>query len=92
MKFLNKKRSGIDMYNFKVGDYVAFSWRQYCYDRYPNIILDYEEDLILKGTIKEVRTKKFLFFKMENPSYKVCNCWVKTIKPILKVKDGEIIE
>ena len=92
MKFLNKKRSGIDTHDFKVGDYVAFSWRQHCYDRYPNIILDYEEDLILKGVIKEVKTKKFFFFKMENPSYKVCNCWVKTIKPVLKVRDGEIIE
>ena len=90
MKFSNNKRNNI--HDFKVGDYVAFSWRQHCYDRYPNIILDYEEDLILKGVIKEVKTKKFLFFKMESPSYKVCNCWVKTIKPILKVKDGEIIE
>ena len=63
MKFSNKKRSDIDMYNFKVGDYVAFSWRQYCYDRYPNIILDYEEDLILKGFIKEVKTKSFSFSK-----------------------------
>lgn len=51
------------MIKYKVGDYVAFSWRQYCYDRYPNIILDYEEDLILKGVIKGVKTKSFSFSK-----------------------------
>lgn len=69
--------------NIKVGDYVAWDFRQHCFDNGASIGF-ITPKTIFKGYVTKIKTHDF-FFKRDHPLYKVNGVWVRKVKPIITV-------
>lgn len=77
--------------NIKVGDYVAWNFRQHCFDKGASIGLVTPINATFKGEVTRIKTKYFFFFDRDYPLYKVNGVWVRRVKPIVR-KYAEIVK
>ena len=73
--------------NIKVGDRVAWCFRQHCFDSHASIAL-VTPRMLFKGRVTKIKTHDFFFFKRDYPLYKVNGVWVRRVKPIQKAYAG----
>ena len=71
--------------NIQVGDYVAWDFRRHCFDSRASIAL-VTPRMLFKGRVTKIKTHDFWVFKRDYPLYKVNGVWVKTVKPIIRLK------
>ena len=67
--------------NIQVGDYVAWCFRQHCFDSHASIAL-VTPRMLFKGRVTKIKTHDFFFFKRDYPLYKVNGVWVRRVKPV----------
>lgn len=73
--------------NIQVGDYVAWCFKQHCFDNGASIGF-VTPKAMFKGCVTKIKTHDFFFFKRDYPLYKVNGVWVRRVKPIQKAYAG----
>lgn len=71
--------------DIEIGDYVAWDFRQHCFDS-GAIIGFITPKTIFKGYVEKIKTHDLFFFKRDYPLYRVNGVWIRRVKPIATVK------